>query len=175
MAASICDVVVVGKSAISSAVLHFLSHPHHQGLILGVHQDDHRFVKNGLHGPPQDYSHEEDHTTASDYNLTLPHQDPPLGIDLHHVVLGYSDASLIYIFKEAKPDVVISTIAPADVSFQKRLIDATITVGASHLIPCEFIFDTCDQDLRDSFPPSNAREEVLEYLETRSEAVEGFG
>lgn len=178
MAASICNVVVVGKSAISSAVLHSLSHPHQQGQILGVHQDDHRSVRNGLHGPQHDDNHEEDHTTASDYKLTLltlPHQDPPLGIDLHHVVLDYSDGSLIHVLDEAKPNVVISTIAPADVPFQKRLIDAAIAAGVSHFIPCEFSYDTCDRSLRDHFPPIKARAEVLECLKTRSEAVEGFG
>lgn len=76
-------------------------------------------------------------------------------------------------------DVVISTIAPADVSYQKCLIDAAIVAKVRHFVLCEFSYDTQNETVRKVFPPAEAKWEVLNYLRQRTRNIDteedGFG
>ena len=107
-------------------------------------------------------------------NITQTHQTPPNCTNgyIRHLVSDYSRKSL----EEALTNehVVISTVAPGDVCFQKRLIDAAIAAGVRRFIPNEFYFDTLDSTVSDRLPSHKARAEVLEYLKEQAEVNESF-
>lgn len=160
------NVVVVGKSDLSTSILHALSHAsngHHPKTSAKYSEANHNDYVKAI--PSYDCIHNHN----SLYNLTLltrPYQSPPSTDNIHHRTSDYKLSSLITAFQDA--DAVISTIAPADVPLQKHLIDAAIAAQVSHFIPCEFSYDTQNSRIRDAFPPCAARAEILDYLKERS-------
>lgn len=147
-------------------ILHALSHAsndHHPKISAKIGEvDQNDYVK----GIP---SYECGHNHSTLYNLTLltrPHQSPLLTDNIQHRTSDYKLSSLTKDFQNA--DAVISTIAPADIPFQKHLIEAAIAAHVSHFIPCEFSYDTQNARVRDAFPPCAARAEIMDYLKERS-------
>ena len=165
---------MVGKSDISASILHALTHAN----------NDHHSKASVKHGQASrfdyvkarpSYEYRTHRLRDSLYNLTLltrPHQSPPPADNIHHRTSDYSLSSMATAFQNA--DVVISTTAPADIPFQKQLIDASIAVHVSHFIPCEFSYDTEDARIRDVFPPCAARAEILDYLKQKSGHLKDF-
>lgn len=154
MALRIHNVVVVGKSDFSASILQALTH---------ASNDHHLEASPSYESKPQLY------------NLTLltrPHQSPPPVDNLHHRTSDYSLSALATAFQNA--DVIISTIAPADIPFQKQLIDAAVAAQVSHFILCEFSYDTQDAEIRGVFPPCAARAEILDYLKEKSGQLKQF-
>ena len=160
MVLRIRNVVVVGKSHVSISILHALSH---------TSNDPIKCAKTS------EASYDCDHHRSSLYNLTLltrPHQSFPSTDHIHHWTVDYEPGSLTAAFQNA--DAVISAIAPADILFQKRLIDTAIAAHVPHFIPCEFSYDTQNPTIRDVFPPGAARAEILDYLKERSGQLKRF-
>ena len=172
MALRLRNVVVIGKSDFSTSILRALAHA----------SNDCHPRTSAKHGEAihNDYvearpSYNSNHHHSSLYNLTLltrPHQSSHPADNIHHQTSDYSLSSLATAFQDA--DVVISTIAPADIPFQKQLIDAAIAAHVAHFIPCEFSYDTQDAKIRDAFPPCAARAEILDYLKEKSGQWKGF-
>lgn len=169
--AYIRNIVVVGKSDISAAILHALSHASYcpgdrqsSNLPQPLHAH-----QNGDNGNLNDIHHE---SVPSSYNLTLlirPHESPPPLCSVNHHEIAYNHGDLTSAFRNASADVVISAIAPADVPFQKNLIDAAIAAHVRHPIPCEFSYDTEHSEVKEAYPPAKARAEILEYLREKRE------
>lgn len=164
------NIVVVGKSDLSTHILQNLAHasPANLQLYNGLPQ---KCNGSGSHT----HSHKNEHDVDSAFNLTLltrAHQSPPNIDGLNHQVVDFQLPALIEALQNQ--DVVIATVAPADIPFQKALIDAAIAAHVAHFIPCEFSYDTRDERIRNAFPPCAARWEVLEYLKRRSKQ-EGLG
>lgn len=167
MGLRIQNVVVVGKSALSTSILRTLSHArddhHPKSSITNSEADHNEYIKAR---PRYDLNNHH----SSFYDLTLlirSHQTPPSTDNIHYRASDYGLSSLITAFQNA--DAVISTVAPADIPFQKHLIDAAIAAHVSHFIPCEFSYDTQNSSVRNAFPPCAARAEILAYLKERCE------
>ena len=141
MASRLYNIVVVGRSDLSTAILQSLAQarPSH------THVNDN----------PDDISRPDlCHHYASLYNLTIlirPHQTTPSIHNLKQQTSDYSFSSLTTAFQNY--GVIISTVAAADVIFQKGLIDAAVAAHVLHFIPCELSYDTQNLHIRDSYPP----------------------
>ena len=137
------NVVVVGKSDHSTAILEALSqHNHHSHHAHGIHLPTYKLTI-----------------------ITRPHQAAPPLPSVEQYECTFRQDDLTTAFQHARAHVVISATAPADVHFQKELIDAALAAHVQHFIPFEFNYDTEDPAVRKAYPPAEARAEVLSYLE----------
>lgn len=165
MLSRIRNIIVVGKSDLSTAILHALSHASASSPSHNSPHDQSPLSNDDIHTNGDSHSHVYRDHGPSPYNLTLltrPHQEAPSLPNLHHLTSGHTFGSLLTAFRDQH--LVISTIAPADVPFQKRLINAAIAAGVKHFVPCEFSYDTQSPEVRNVYPPCAARYHVLEYL-----------
>ena len=148
MATQLRNIVVFGKSDLSAAILHALSH-----------------------ASEKPYTG-DDCDSSPPYILTLlirHHQSAPIIPSVYCKEVDWTSEELTTAFQYARADVVISTVAPTDVQLQKILIEAAIATHVRHFIPCEFSYDTCNVDVGKVYSPAKARAEVLEYLKQKEE------
>ena len=169
MPSRIHNVIVVGSGNLSTAILHAFSHASSPIDFSEAHHIHQSSTSTLTHTHDHHDVHTSPYTLAL---LTRPQQEPSAIHSVQHRTSDYTLESLSAAFKEQ--DVVISTIAPADIPSQKRLIDAALAGGVRHFIPCEFSYDTQNPDVRDAYPPCAARAEVLDYLREKCGQNTGF-
>ena len=153
------NIIVVGKGELSTAILYAL-----------VDASFNHLPANHAGNPNAICNHTAD-PSYNVTNLTRPNSSHPLipSFKQCEAIFAYEDLSKA--FRHTKADVVISTVAPSDVVLQKTLIDAAIDAHVQHFVPCEFNYDTQDPDVRQAYPPAEARLQTLEYLRHKEDEI----
>lgn len=92
--------------------------------------------------------------------------DFPSNIKVHRIGDNYPEAELLKALEGQ--DAVVSTIATAQLSRQREIIDAAIKVGVKRFIPSEFGSDTLNEKAMSLLPQYfKGKKDTVDYLKTK--------
>lgn len=87
---------------------------------------------------------------------------------VHSHSCSLSRASILDVFGQAKPDIVISTTSGGSYDTQKLLIDCAIETHVARFVPAEFGHDSLNENIQDRLPPLREKARSIRYLEKLS-------